>query len=320
MPYEFFSWIKNKLISIIQAIKSRVLGSMRVQRDNGIVSFSFPKNITEELATPAIRGGMAAMTGYLFESECYFALVNKGLKDLTERFNTELYKKQKDALADVYVDIVNAARELADAMYNAATKSIGHIDSVKYLGGAVGSGPRGDTADIQLSSVGYSLKYKKRSEDSLNLANMSVKNAMRLFGIDVDKNDPDILNKIKESFEKAATPEKFAQLVNYFTTGGGNTYLASYQVGQGARIGHPEIFSNNFDVVNHELRGKSDARVTTNLRLKKIRPTNEAVARREYRENDMFDVYLTYVHQNTIELQFSFNLNKWVTTVKLSWK
>jgi hypothetical protein len=431
MPYEFFSWIKNKVISIIQAIKSKVLGSMRVQKDNGIVSFSFPKNLAEELSPQS-----ASMAGYLFESECYFALLKKGLKDLTEkRFDTERYKKQKDALADVYVDIVNAARELADAMYNAAIKVVGHVDAVKYLGGSTGLSARGDTADIQLSSVGYSLKYKgsvRSGSNVLNLASMSVKNIMRLFGVDVDKNDPDILNKIKEGFEKATTPEKFTQLLNYFITGGGDTYLASYQTGIGSKIGHPEVFSNNFDIVNHELRGKTNARVTTDIRsikkkkftssspqkeplptnnahqsdvnfkhaknkligiyefnadfvnkmsmkqvhnlifdlnqaksgystgvefsnlldIKKfvlidkfrldpntvnsmtsdevddeyykvfdvLPNTNEALIRREYQEGDKFGVYLIYQYQNTISLYFYFDLNKWISRVKLSWK
>ena len=206
MPGLFQNWIKKtveKVSSFFQNIKSFVLSSMRVS-DTG-VSFTFPKTFSESLEnneTGVVAGSPQNLTirqkqiaGLLFEYECYFAIIKKGFKNLTN-INQLDYESKKAEVPFVYPQIVIDAESLANSMIQSAKKQLECVDSIIFQGGsyrAKGLG-RQDTADIRFvctgAGVGFSVKYKSdktKTDDqniSVTLANLSISSLFKILGED----------------------------------------------------------------------------------------------------------------------------------------
>jgi hypothetical protein len=205
----FQNWIKNtveKISSFFQKIKSFVLSSIKVSKTE--VSFTFPKNffessvgdepITGSFSTKDLTIRQKQVAGLLFEYECYFAIIKKGFKNLTN-INQSDYESKKAEVPFVYPQIVTDAESLANSMIQSARQQLGCVDSIIFQGGSYGAKGSGrqDTADIRFvctgEGVGFSLKYKSNKpktndqNTNINLANLSISSLFRIFGEDESK-------------------------------------------------------------------------------------------------------------------------------------
>ncbi len=123
---DFKGWLKNKFIfikNLLLTIKSRVLRSMKIEKDG--VSFTFPKGFNETTNNSIV----ASLAGFAFEEECYLALSRSGLKDITKNFNYVKYKERREDIGEeLYGQIKKDAEQFSKIMIAHAKEQMECID------------------------------------------------------------------------------------------------------------------------------------------------------------------------------------------------
>ncbi len=200
MSFSFKDWITqifNKISNFIKNAKSLVIGSAKVGK--GVVNFKFPAPIMEDVENDNYKD-VASAAGFLFEMECYLAILAMGFKDFNSSFDRNKYNEFKTKVGNLYNLILSDAKDLANKIVSKSQELMSCVNAVKFNGGV--SNNRNSTADIQMIcddyneygpiNLGYSLKYKKEGNNSFTLATFTPNTMCRYVQCNGQKNWMDV--------------------------------------------------------------------------------------------------------------------------------
>ena len=309
-----YNWLKG----FFAKIKNYVLSSFRV--DNGVVLYSFPDFLNEDVDLIEKSKNRAAF-GFLFEYECYFALVGMGLEEKSAgKLNFVEYEGYKVQVGEEWQEVKSNALDLAKKMFANATTRVGKLKAVEFMGGRnlikKNQFSRADSADIKLYSeraLGYSIKYYKNEPGKLLIADLSISSLVHILGAEQeDFDDIKDRRKIRPPVERVKnmissilfknyrTPDKFTDLLTYLINGGGNTDLAIYIKDGGNVLHGSDIFKDDFRIVNSVIYPKAPATV-------KLRRTTSGIVIDYKTENRKYS------------LRFYPNIAKWTIAITLAY-